>query len=500
MKRHTADRREGGGRLAVGLAVSVTAVWGTVSWGQAGGGTGGLGGGYRGELIRLVDLYNGGVDGWGGFLAYAGPMTPKPSWSGWAQPLMQRDFTRPSWFWNWDNHVIGQSRAIYINAEAHRATGLPTSRFRETAQRAADFLIATSWDATYGGFFWGVQENGANPPTNTAAVWGPNPTDKDAYGAVHPVFALAHAYGVTGDVRHLQMAEQGWAHFKLKHADPGYPGAFRAGFNRDYTQPIPGGHGQRNLDYMCHAFEALLALVDVTDGATRAAYMAEARAVGDHIVQRMVRLDPASSTRAYIPWRYHAGWTEDPSGGTSPGHQMEYAYLLSRAVERGIGDASWLTAAEKLINHTLHYAWDATRGIVRDDWLATPGFTSDGYEATWWPNAEAARAFAHFATVRGRSDLLDEMLASLNVIATKFVDPIYGGWFASLNPWTLAPSDPSMTALKGHPWKAGYHESMLYVELTRLAAVVPEPVTAVAGLAALWVLSGRAARRPRLAA
>lgn len=453
-------------------------------------------------MIRLVDLYNGGLAGTSGFEAYVAPQTPKPGWSGWAQPLMQRDFSKPESFWNWDNHVIGQSRAIYINAEAHRATGLADSRFRQTAQRAADFLISTSWDATYGGFFWGVQSDGANPPTHTANVWGPRPTDKDAYGAVHPVFSLAHAYAVTGDPNHLAMAEQGWAHFKLKHADPGYPGGFVASFNRDYSAPLSGDHGQRNLDYMCHAYEALLALVDVTEGPKRAAYAAEARAVGDHIVTRMVRPDPSSPGRAYIPWRYGTGWVEDPSGGTSPGHQVEYAYLLWRGVERGIGDETWLATAERLMAHTLHYAWDAGRGIVGEDWLATPGFTSNGRECVWWPNAEAARAFSHFVTVRGRGDLVDEMLASLNVIATKFVDTVYGGWFASLNPTTLNPSDASMTALKGHPWKAGYHEVMLYAELSRLSAVVPEPwlgMVVMAGVGLLGVRRRVAAAKPRVA-
>jgi mannose/cellobiose epimerase-like protein (N-acyl-D-glucosamine 2-epimerase family) len=434
------------------------------------------GGHYRTQLIGLVDLYNGGLAGTTGFGAYSAPQTPNADWSGWAQPLQRRDFTKPSWFWNWDNHVIGQSRAIYINAEAHRATGLSDSRFRATVQKSADFLIATSWDATYGGFFWGSQSDGANPPTHTANVWGPRPTDKDAYGAVHPVFSLAHAYAVTQDPDHLAMALTGWQHFKTKHADPGHPGGYLPSFNRDYSQQISGNDGgQRNLDYMCHAYESLLALYDVTTGSTRAAIAADANAIGNHIVSKMVQADPNSPDRAYIPWRYDANWTPDLAHGTSPGHQVEYAYLLSRGVERGLGDATWLPAAEKLIAHTLHYAWDPGRGIVNNDYLTTPDFASDGLDCTWWPNAEAARAFAYFVSIRGRADLTDELIASLTTIQTKFVDPVYGGWFASLNPTTLAPTSLSMDELKGHPWKAGYHETMLYAELARLSATIPEP-------------------------
>lgn len=454
------------------------------------------GGHYRTQLISLVDLYNGGLSGTTGFGAYSAPYTAKPTWSGWAQPLQRRDFTKPASFWNWDNHVIGQSRAIYINAEAHRATALPDSRFRQTVQKSADFLIATSWDATYGGFFWGSQSDGANPPTHTANVWGPRPTDKDAYGAVHPVFSLAHAYAVTQDPDHLALALTGWNHFKTKHADT-LPGAFLPSFNRDYSQQISGNDGgQRNLDYMCHAYEATLALYDVTTGPTRATIAADANAIGNHIVSRMIKPDPSSPSRAYIPWRFNPDWSEDSAFGTSPGHQVEYAYLLSRGVERGLGDPSWLTAADKLIAHTLHYAWDPARGIVKDDWLSTPAFTSDGSECTWWPNAEAARAFSHFATIRGRTDLLDEQLASLSTIQSKFVDPLYGGWFASLNPTTLAPTSLSMDELKGHPWKAGYHETMLYSELSRLSATIPEPASL--GLILIPALFLRRTRSPRL--
>lgn len=455
---------------------------------------------WRDTQTSFVDLYNGGLNGRSGFEVYSAPQTVRADWNGWIQPLAQRDFTKPAWFWNWDNHVIGQSRGVYINAEAARALGPGDSRFREATRRSADYLLSTSWDRTHGGFFWGAQGDAANPPTSTQPVWGPMPTEKDAYGQVHAVFSLAHAYGVTQDPRHLQGALDGWQQFKTRHADPAYPGGYVGGFVRDYSAPISGGHGRRNLDYMCHAYEALLALSDVTVGATRDQIVADARSIGEHIVRRMVRDEPASwdpvaqrHTRAYIPWYYNDDWSTASDSGTSPGHQFEYAYLLSRGVERGIGDASWLDAAEKLMTHTLRYGWDAARGTVNQDSLSIPGFNGGSPEVIWWPNAEAARMFAHFVVVRGRDDLADELALSLDVAMDRFVDPVYGGWFASLNPTTLAPSNTSLSELKTHPWKAGYHVSMLYAEMIRLSAIVPEPGAALLGVAAIALLR----RRPR---
>jgi hypothetical protein len=89
----------------------------------------------------------------------------------------------------------------------------------------------------------------------------------------------------------------------------------------------------------------------------------------------------------------------------------------------------------------------------------------------WWQSSEAARALVHFASARGRAELWDEFDAAMSFIRSHFVDSVYGGWYTTLDPVTLAPTN----ANKGTVWTVGYHEAMLYAEMVRLGAPVSAP-------------------------
>ncbi|MEM9009199.1 MAG: AGE family epimerase/isomerase [Cyanobacteria bacterium P01_F01_bin.86] len=442
--------------------------------------------------VQTVDLYNGGpnnnvpngepTEQRGGFGAYSAAETVDPGWNGFTHAFINRDFSRlevdfPA---RGMNHLIGQSRAIYINAETHRLLGIEDSRFLQVTQQAADFLIATAWDETHGGWYWGIEPSGTNPPLDNSDVYGPPARAKDAYGQVHASLSLATAYRVTQDPLHLEAAVRGWTHFKRNHADT-VDGGYAPSFNRDYSELLPIDEGgMRNMDYMLHSFEAVIALADVTESELHAQLMQDAQEIGQHIVTRMVQIDENSwdgkqYTRAYIPWFFTADWqpaiTQPDSplrNYASPGHQFEFALFLSRAVEQGIGDVSWLTAAEQLLSHGLYYTYDHVHGTVNYDrfFLSGDPYASDEV-VTWWPQAEAARALAHFAIVRDRPDLWDEFELTFSTIQTNLTDPLYGGWFSALSPDTLAPVDPE--GVKGQPWKVYYHATMLQAELVRLS-------------------------------
>lgn len=434
--------------------------------------------------VQTVDRFNGGPPDAnptnGGFGAYSAAQTVSPNWTGFSHAFLNRDFSRRdvSFPARGMNHLIGQSRVIYINAETHRLLGVEDSRFLQVTQQAADFLIDTAWDETYGGWYWGIEPSGANPPLDNSYVYGPRAQEKDAYGQVHATLSLAKAYAVTGDTRHLEAALRGWEHFKQQHADTDI-GSYTPSFNRDYTQHVAANvGGTRSLEYMLHAFETAIALVEVVED--NASLRQDAQDIGQHIVSKMVLPDPNSwdgqqYERAYSPWFYTATWDSmriQPGSLTfnyvSPGHQFELALFLSRAVEQGIGDRSWLITAEKLLGHGLFYGYDTMQGTVNyDQFLLAGDPYGSGTVVTWWPQAETARALAHFAVVRDRTDLWDEFELTLATIQTHLTDPVHGGWFATLSPETLAPIEPE--GFKGQPWKVYYHGTMLNAELIRLS-------------------------------
>ena len=224
-----------------------------------------------------------------------------------------------------------------------------------------------------------------------------------------------------------------------------------------------------------------MSLYQVTEGKMKHNLGKDAYEIGQHIVEYMIQIDQTSCnsekcTRAYVPWYFTEQWqpmmmqpdSNEPNY-VSPGHQFEYAFYLSYAVELGIGEENWLDKAEMLLEHGLHYTFDPITGTVSyDKFLLGNDPYLDGQKISWWPQAEAARALAHFSIVRNRYDLWDEFESSINLIQTKLMDPIYGGWFISLSPITLAPIDPE-GSFKAQPWKVYYHATMLQVELVRLS-------------------------------
>jgi mannose/cellobiose epimerase-like protein (N-acyl-D-glucosamine 2-epimerase family) len=450
----------------------------------------------RQTLLDSVDLWNSGLAGRTGFGVYDGAGGVNSAWDGFFQCNLQRDWTYDTGR-DPDMTSISQSRAIYMNTEAGRwSTGSAAGRYAEIAKIGATYMAGKSYDTVHGGYFWGLDVDGDTPPNDDPA--NGTATDKDSYGQVHPVFALAHTYMATGDTTYLTEARQGWDDYNRNFADPGYAGAYKATQDRSYTTM----YGHRNLDYMCHAFETQLAMYDAhlqAGQADQAAAIAgQVAATGNHIVNVMAQT--ATDGGKYIPWNYEADWTPvdkpwtdewAPPSRVSTGHQFEFAWLLSRAVERGLGDESWVETGEDLMEFAFATdAYDPVTGAIVYDAIEYDGTVDysgasreNRNQVTWWPQAELARALSHYAVVNGRTDLWDEYDLVADLIEQELIDQVYGGWFAKLDADTLDQSgDPD----KGHIWKVNYHAAMLYSELARLETV-PEPASML-----LWVLGSMA--------
>ena len=200
----------------------------------------------------------------------------------------------------------------------------------------------------------------------------------------------------------------------------------------------------------------------------------------------MYRDAAGSTTMGYLPWYYDAQW--NPSADTdqqfsTPGHNMEVAFLLSRAVERGFNPA-WLDVANKLVAYTLQYSFDnvptsPTYGAVPHEELKFDG-------TPLRPDPEQPRLVAavrgrpHAAPLRGRPRAhrpVGRVRRGQRVHpAAASSTRVYGGWYQYLKPDTLAPT----TTVKGTVWTGGYHETMLDAERIRVGT----DATAVATFAA----------------
>lgn len=417
---------------------------------------------YRERLLETVELWDAGMGAFG------------PGWDGLFRTNLARSFapTNPTG----DQTVISQSRAIYINVEASReSAGSDRARFREIAQKGADCLIARAWDPVYGGVFWGLEADGSTPPSDTT---------KQAYGQVHVVFSLAHAYAITGDPAHLAFAWQVYQQFEDKHADPGFPGAYRPNMSRSYAAEL----ADNNFDYMLHYFEALLALLDVTRGEQRARVRETLERLGEFMTETLVH-PGATPDEAFVSYWYGDDWNLHPTAYSpdnywnparfaTSGHGIEFAWLLSRAVERGF-DPGWLDTGRKLLEFSRRRSINPNIGAFVYDRLDTSGGAIAGEVAAsgliWWTHAEAARAALHWSELRG-ADQWNLFSRIESFVDQRFVDPVYGGWFETLslqNPSLAAASLATQPALvdKGHIWKVSYHETMFFAEVLRLLRI-----------------------------
>ena len=159
-----------------------------------------------------------------------------------------------------------------------------------------------------------------------------------------------------------------------------------------------------------------------------------------------------------LPELYDAGWKPKPpdqSGYFELGHQFEWAFLLSHAVDKGF-PKQYLAIAERLLNYGVKVAYDQEEGGIfsRGDYDNQAAKGPKG----WWEQCESLRALMHWAALRGRGDLWPIFDKSLAFAKKNLIDDQFGGWFYST----------ARRTGKGSVWQAGYHVSGMYQEALRL--------------------------------
>lgn len=334
--------------------------------------------------------------------------------------------------------LVSQSRLLFVFAAGYDATGDPA--YLEAARKGAAFLVDNFRDEEFGGWFWSVSPEGKLLDEN-----------KNSYGHAFVIFGLSHAGRVTGEKRFAEAALSCWADMKKHLAWPG--GGIKPATNRDFSE-VRGGNTQNP---MMHLFEALLALHDATG--SQQVYD-DALGLADFIFGRLFQ-----AGGGYLPERYDAEWRPlpvDNGGYIDLGHQFEWAFLLSRAAEKGF-PKRYLEIGNRLLDYGMKAAYDGEAGGI---------FSAGDYAGSvirpakgWWQQCELLRALMHYAAARGREDLWPAFAESLAFVKANFMDAEYGGWYGSASPGR-APR--ARAANKGSNWKVGYHAAGMYAEALRL--------------------------------
>jgi mannose-6-phosphate isomerase len=229
----------------------------------------------------------------------------------------------------------------------------------------------------------------------------------------------------------------------------------RGGIWRRMSRDFIPRDARKTQNPIMHLFEALLALSEVPG---REAVLGDAGEVAEFVLGRLVR-----GADGVLPEYYDENWRELPADGggwVSIGHQFEWAFLLSRAVEKGLSE-DLLAPAETMLANGMRLGYDRTEGGTFSS--AAPDGRLLSRRKGWWEQSEMVRALLHFAVRRGRGDLRDPLLKSVELIRERFIDPEFGGWYPGVGPGC----DPDAQN-KGGPYKLDYHNVAMCAEALRL--------------------------------
>jgi endoglucanase len=374
-----------------------------------------------------------------------------------------------------DKMIVTQARHVWTTARA--AQFFPgDTMFLPASAHGFLFLRDKMWDAEQGGFFWLVTRGGT--PKEDA----PGRMIKQSYGNAFGIYALAGYYDVSHDARALRLAQDAF-HWLDHHAhDPVYGGYFNY-TERDGTPLRAGYHGDppKDQNSSIHLLEAFTELYRVWPDSLLRARLVEMQA----LIRDTMRTDPGYLqlffTENLTPVSYRdssdsARASHHAIDHVSFGHDIETAYLLLEASE-ALGrqrDTTTERIAKQMVDHALRNGYDTSTGGFYDEgyyFKGKPNITITYPAKNWWAQAEGLNSLLIMAD-RYPADSLGyraRFLQQWAYINGNLIDHEHGGWYQG----GLDKEPQQKTALKGHIWKAAYHDGRALMNVIRRLESAP---------------------------
>lgn len=359
--------------------------------------------------------------------------------------------------------IVSQSRHVWTSAKASMA--YPQKDFYvRTAGHGVEFLKNVMWDKTYGGFHTLVDRKG-NVISNAEE-------EKTAYGNAFAIYGLAAYVMATGDTAALSLAKKAFLWLEEHSHDPVYKGYFqhmkRDGtvIRRDEGVSSTANTGYKDQNSSIHLLEAFTELYQVWPDAL--------------VLERLKEMlflirDTITTDQGFLVLFLHPDWTpvsfRDSSeevilkhhnlDHVSFGHDVETAYLMLEASHvAGLeNDTTTLRVAKKMVDHALENGWDSVAGGFYDEgyyFKDKNGITILRDTKNWWAQAEGLNTLLLMADLfpEDKQKYFEKFQLMWKYIDKYLIDHEHGEWF----PGGLDKQPQLRTALKGHIWKACYHQ------------------------------------------
>ena len=345
--------------------------------------------------------------------------------------------------------AVLNARILWTFAAAARV--LNNTPYRILAARAYDYLMQWFMDREQGGVYWSLNADGT-----------PLDTKKQTYAIAFAIYGLAEYVRLTNNQEALNAAIRlfedleahayKWDNEKISKCKNGYVEAL----TRDW-QPIADmrlsekdENGVFTMNTHLHVLEAYTNLYRVLKNVQRD----DVQGTKERITKQLRTLIDIFANRIFDPATGHLMLFFDekwqPSNThTSPGHDIEAAWLLHEALEV-LGD-------EELLNQTLpviHSLAQAAEENIMD-------------EKEWWCYAEAVVGYIDqwklYQDEKPIESNINLELAetAFHYIQTHLMDSENGEWF-----WAILPDGtPDRTHDKAGFWKCPYHNSRMCIEI-----------------------------------
>jgi cellobiose epimerase len=361
-----------------------------------------------------------------------------------------------------DKMIVSQARHTWTNSKASQLYPA-VKHYKTAALHGFKFLKDKMWDNKNGGFHTLVDRQG-NVRNNDSI--------KTAYGNAFGIYALSAYYAASADAAALDLAKQAFLWLEKHSHDPVYKGYYqhldRQGMpvKRGEMVPSTSDLGYKDQNSSIHLLEALTELYTVWPDTLVRRRLVE--------MLEIVR-DTITLPKGYLILFLQPDWKpvsfSDSSEGSiikhrnldhvSFGHDVETAFLMLEASHiLGIhNDNKTLTIAKRMVDHALENGWDKSTGGFYDEgyyFKSKPGMTIIKDTKNWWAQAEGLNTLLLMADLfpNDKMQYFQKFKKLWQYAQNYLIDHDYGDWYEG----GLDKQPQKKTALKGHIWKATYHQ------------------------------------------
>jgi mannose/cellobiose epimerase-like protein (N-acyl-D-glucosamine 2-epimerase family) len=358
-----------------------------------------------------------------------------------------------------DKYIVTQTRMIWGMSAFYGIYS--DEKLLQAAKQGVDFFIRYFWDKNYGGWFWKVKRDG------TLIDDG-----KVVYGQSFAIYVLAQYTLSTGDPIGLEYAEKTFDLLQ-KYCSDTYRGGYYENLERGWNISEPGfaAGDRKSLDIHMHLMEAFTTLAQCSKKEIHRRKLEEVIEIilnkmlnkksGCGLNQFDIFFNPIPAINIRRTWNAERATGESiavPTDTTSYGHNVELAWLLTRAGEiLGKPSDYYNDIIRKLVDHAIKYGLDSNLGgVYRDGPHEGEPLVRD---KEWWQNCEVLVGFLDSFEKLGDEKYLDAFYKTWNFDRKFMINRETGEWYQLLDK-----NGNVLAGDMGNPWKAVYHTGRSMLE------------------------------------